>query len=185
MITMKVISATLVPLNGTNVNNINNIYWFKTFNGYDLLALNRTTGQICNDKSDAKSLIEFNSLTISEENKVCVNGSDEEEINGKYTWFFYDQYMNGSVYYNIENEKFLYPFISDSGFYFWKIDNDSRNGDSNMRCKVEGAFNAKQSHMFDVNDCVNNWEVYTNGTWVLNRNIFVTGCQDICVEGSD
>eukprot|EP01084_Bolivina_argentea_P273650 466191_1 len=95
--------------------------------------------------------------------QICIDGADNDVLNDEYWWLYDMNYTNASVYYNVNNEIFIYPFINDSGYYYWQI---GINTDTGARCKLSNT-------AFNFNECAN-WEIYKNGEWINNPDIFIT-----------
>eukprot|EP01083_Nonionella_stella_P209804 760171_1 len=90
------------------------------------------TTDVC-DEGDTAQVIEFNSLSVSQETRVCISSPDAS-VNGEYLWLYYDSEAKGSVYYN-NGGSVLYPFINSArtASYYWEIRNESSNAIPNMR----------------------------------------------------
>eukprot|EP01084_Bolivina_argentea_P201942 345110_1 len=120
----------------------------------------------------------WSSLAIFQESKLCVSSS-HSNLNGEYVWIYYDTLIDGSGYYNAENKGFIYPRVIDSEDYQLNIQTESI---AKARCNIS---TVSVGYIFDINDCFFKWEIYENFQWVLDSNLFVMKCQDICFTGHD
>eukprot|EP01083_Nonionella_stella_P074832 203104_1 len=147
------------------------IYW-KTTDGTNWIDDN-SIPYLCDDDARGNWTKSFENIDTDPARKVCINGATDPDINGEYNWLYYDAVLRGSTYLNA-NGSHIHPSIDIFGHYSWVI------GDNSMRCNISDAV---QGYIFDINDCVNGWEINTNGAWIKGSAVFMTECTDICVSG--
>eukprot|EP01083_Nonionella_stella_P259103 884994_1 len=146
--------------------------WRQSWNGTDWNN-NNWIPYLCDDDARGDWTKSFEKINIDPDRKVCINGATDPDINGEYNWLYYDAVLRGSTYLNA-NGSHIHPSIDIFGHYSWVI------GDNSMRCNISDAV---QGYIFDINDCVNGWEINTNGAWIKGSAVFMTECTDICVSG--
>eukprot|EP01083_Nonionella_stella_P074833 203107_1 len=148
--------------------------WRQSWNGTDWNN-NNWIPYLCDDDARGDWTKSFEKINIDPDRKVCINGAMDPNINGEYHWLYYDAVLRGSTYLNVHGSH-IQPSIDIFGHYSWRI------GHNHMRCNISEAV---QGYIFDIDDCVNEWEINTDGVWVIDDDVFLTECTDICVSGHD
>eukprot|EP01084_Bolivina_argentea_P247172 413567_1 len=109
----------------------------------------------------------------SKRDKMCAVGSTNSALDGTYEWLYWNENINGSIYHNAAINKYLYPII-DSTIYYYRIsDTIGHSTTVDAYCQID---NIQSPHMFDVKDCYKKWS---------DSNMIIVSCQDVCISGHD
>eukprot|EP01084_Bolivina_argentea_P201941 345108_1 len=121
----------------------------------------------------------MNSIKISAQNNICVTNSYNSFWDGKYKFEYYDAELNASIYFNHDENKHLYGYITDSGDYEYYMNSYENDEISLTRCQVS------TNNAYEIVVCIGNWEHYYNETWTIDADMIVVPCDDVCIENVD
>eukprot|EP01084_Bolivina_argentea_P293160 504163_1 len=111
---------------------------------------------------------------------ICIiNSSASANLDGVYKWAYWDTKLKGSAYYNSINNRYIYPTLLSSRYYYHIGRNVSKN-------RVSGHCNigpAQTNYIFNLQDCIGKWKSYRKGEFALDPAQIVTSCQDVCSSG--
>eukprot|EP01083_Nonionella_stella_P287854 979916_1 len=125
-------------------------------------------------------------LEISTCDKICITNSLRSDLEGTYHFKYFNSTLNGGVYHNSENEKYLHPYKSSTKYQYLiqsytSITTDP--GASSSSCEIG---NLASGYTFDPYDCFNGWRTYdsTNDEWNDDPNQRLVNCNDVTVSGN-
>eukprot|EP01083_Nonionella_stella_P199362 731102_1 len=111
-----------------------------------------------------------------EGNKICISNSNQSFWDGQYEWQYYDENINGSIYYNTKSHTFIYEYRA-TNHYTYYMNDYQHNRITMTRCIAPNVMN--------IRDCNSHWEDYYNHTWHTDPDMIATACNDICMYGHD
>eukprot|EP01083_Nonionella_stella_P081388 224153_1 len=96
--------------------------------------------------------------------KICITNSLRSDVDGTYDFKSFNSALNGPVYYNSVNEKYLYPYIDDEYKYLIQPYSDIFSDSASSYCAID---NPLSGYIFDPHDCFKGWTTYdyTKGVW--------------------
>eukprot|EP01084_Bolivina_argentea_P051475 94703_1 len=114
---------------------------------------------------------------------ICISGSTAvADLDGRYTWAYWDIDLNGSAYYNLINDYYIYPYLLSTEYYYLIGDNISS-------AVVSGYCNIgpppPNNYIFNLHDCIGEWNSYKTSPpgFAPDPTEIVTSCQDVCSTG--
>eukprot|EP01083_Nonionella_stella_P157955 513397_1 len=122
---------------------------------------------------------------------ICITNSLQPLIDGAYHFLYFNLALNGSVYYNDNNRKYIYPFITSDQDYWYFIQDasDIGNDTAYSACAI---LNPSSGYIFDPYDCFDGWWTYDyyNGDpdqqiWKRDPNQRSVNCNNLVVTGND
>eukprot|EP01083_Nonionella_stella_P081387 224151_1 len=118
-----------------------------------------------------------NDLDTSIVDKICITNSLRSNLDGTYHFKNFNSALNGPVYYNSENKKYLYPYIDDEYKYLIQSYSSISSGACSASCVID---NPPSGYIFDPHDCFKGWRTYdyTNDVWREDQNMrLLVNCQ--------
>eukprot|EP01083_Nonionella_stella_P173965 601763_1 len=112
---------------------------------------------------------------------VCVDHSSSSYVlDGVYKWDHYDDRDVGAVYYSSALHKYIYPHhYGQNGRYY--IHQNYTNTFINAKCDLGNV--VEQGYVFDLDDCIGDWEIHDGSSWVTDPDMTVANCQEVCSYG--
>eukprot|EP01083_Nonionella_stella_P040738 110448_1 len=115
--------------------------------------------------------------------KLCISNSMNSFWDGQYEWQYYDDNVQGSIYYNIKSKKYIYEYTEHNieMYYKYYINDYQQDTIIMTRCMDEG--------VTDIQYCTGQWEnhkyVSHNNSyeWIRDINMSSSTCNDICMNG--
>ena len=75
------------------------------------------------------------SLPVFQESQICVENTYNSSLDGIYKWLYYDINVGGSIYYNIEKNMYIKPYINTTkGNYEYHIYGNDQNVTVHAKC---------------------------------------------------
>eukprot|EP01083_Nonionella_stella_P211046 763536_1 len=115
--------------------------------------------------------------------KLCISNSMNSFWDGQYEWQYYDDNVQGSIYYNTKSNKYIYEYIEHNiGQIYYKYYINDYQQDTIMmtRCVDE--------NITDIQYCVGNWQNHehvphnSSYAWIKDANMTSSTCNDICTK---
>eukprot|EP01083_Nonionella_stella_P310791 1105727_1 len=120
---------------------------------------------------------------ISTCDKICITNSLRSELDGTYHFKYFNSTLNGAVYYNPTNQRYLHPYIESNTKYKYLIQRNSSISTvyASSSCAID---NPGSEYIFDPYDCFKGWKTHINDELKDDPNQRLANCNDVTVSGN-
>eukprot|EP01083_Nonionella_stella_P080936 222649_1 len=122
---------------------------------------------------------------------ICITNSLREDLDGTYDLLYFNTTVNGPVYHNENNNKYLYPYIISEHEYNYLIQSQSSigSGRASSSCSI---YNPPSGYVFNPYDCFDEWWTYDyyhddpdQQIWKEDPNQRLVNCNNLVATGND
>eukprot|EP01083_Nonionella_stella_P286770 976059_1 len=114
--------------------------------------------------------------------QICISDSVDDNVNGIYYYYSWDSDTNGSIYYNYQTNKYLYPWVDTSTQHYRVSSDPTRAIGTYCRLPITNKTVSNSSDCF--NNYVAQWQSFNGTQWVHDKDLRLMNCNDICVSGN-
>eukprot|EP01083_Nonionella_stella_P310792 1105728_1 len=120
---------------------------------------------------------------ISTCDKICITNSLRSELDGTYHFKYFNSTLNGAVYYNPTNQRYLHPYIESNTKYKYLIQRNSSISTvyASSSCAID---NPGSEYIFDPYDCFKGWKTHINDELKDDPNQRLVNCNNVTVSGN-